>query len=144
MILMGFFVILISGSKPQDVADFCGSRVVVGPAERTRLTEVLVDDLEVWHAPVEVSFIGNGREKLSCWSCESRTANFTGLAIFRRANGRDVEVRPNWSLLTDTKGKRPCHRLIPMNTPVREALLGVIQNRKMGLVFDTDHTGVGR
>ena len=68
--------------------------------------------------------------------------NFTGLSIFRRANGRDVEVRPNWFLLTNTKGKKPRHRLIPMNAPVREALLEVIQKRKSGLVFDRDHAGV--
>jgi integrase len=41
-----------------------------------------------------------------------------------------------------TKGKKPRHRLIPMNAPVRDALLKVIQNRNTGRVFDADHTGV--
>jgi site-specific recombinase XerD len=112
------------------------------PAERIRLMDVLVDDLEVLHAPVEVS-LGTGVRKITeLLGLRIENVNFTGLAIFRRANGRDVEVRPNWFLLTDTKGKKPRHRLIPMNAPVREAMLGVIQNRKTGLMFDTDHTGV--
>jgi integrase len=112
------------------------------PAERTRLMDVLVDDLEVLRAPVEVS-LGTGlRKRTELLELRIENVNFTGLAIFRRANGRDVEVRPNWFLLTDTKGKKPRHRLIPMNAPVREALLAVIQNRKTGLVFDADHAGV--
>lgn len=110
------------------------------PAERTRLMDVLVDDLEVLRAPVEVSLGTGVRKRAELLELRIENVNFTGLAIFRRANGRDVEVRPNWFLLTDSKGKKPRHRLIPMNAPVREALLGVIQNRKTGLVFDTDHT----
>jgi len=62
--------------------------------------------------------------------------------MFRPANGRDVEVRPNWVLLVDTKGKRPRHRLIPMNSLVRAALQKVIDNRTTGSVFDYSHTGV--
>jgi hypothetical protein len=42
---------------------------------------------------------------------------------------RDVEVRPNWFLLVHTKGKRPRHRLIPMNGPVRATLQKVINSR---------------
>ncbi len=68
--------------------------------------------------------------------------NFSGLSIFRPANGRDVEVRPNWFLLVNTKGKGPRHRLIPMNAPVQKALRQIIQNRTNGRVFDGDHTGV--
>jgi len=112
------------------------------PAERTRLMDVLVDDLEVLRAPVEVS-LGTGVRKITeLLELRIENVNFTGLSIFRRANGRDVEVRPNWFLLTNTKGKKPRHRLIPMNAPVREALLEVIQKRKSGLVFDRDHAGV--
>ena len=51
-------------------------------------------------------------------------------------------MRPNWFLLTNTKGKKPRHRLIPMNAPVRDTLLKVIQNRNTGRVFDADHTGL--
>jgi integrase len=87
--------------------------------------------------------LGTGVRKITeLLELRIENVNFTGLSIFRRANGRDVEVRPNWFLLTNTKGKKPRHRLIPMNVPVRGALLGIIQNRKTGLVFDTDHTGV--
>ena len=68
--------------------------------------------------------------------------NFSGLSVFRPANGRDVEVRPNWFLLVNTKGKGPRHRLIPMNAPVQKALRKVIQNRTKGCVFDSDHAGV--
>lgn len=53
-----------------------------------------------------------------------------------------MEVRPNWFLLVDTKGKRPRHRLIPMNAPVRVALGKVIQDRTKGRVFDGDQTGL--
>lgn len=112
------------------------------PAERIKLMDVLVDDLEVLRAPVEIS-LGTGVRKVTeLLELRIENVNFTGLSIFRRANGRDVEVRPNWFLLTNTKGKKPRHRVIPMNAPVHDALLGVIQNRKTGLVFDTDHTGV--
>lgn len=87
--------------------------------------------------------LGTGvRKRTELLELRIENVNFTGLSIFRRANGRDVEVRPNWFLLTDTKGKKPRHRLMPMNAPVRDELLGIIQNRKAGLVFDSDHTGV--
>lgn len=75
------------------------------PAERTKLMDVLVDDLEVLHAPVEVS-LGTGVRKITeLLELRIENVNFTGLSIFRRANGRDVEVRPNWFLLTNTKGQ---------------------------------------
>ena len=45
-------------------------------------------------------------------------------------------------LLVDTKGKRPRHRLIPMNGPVRTALQKVIDNGTTGNVFDYKQTGV--
>lgn len=112
------------------------------PAERTRLVDVLVDDLEVLRTPIEVSLGTGVRKRTELLELRIENVNFTGLSIFRRANGRDVEVRPNWFLLTDTKGKKPRHRLMPMNAPVRDELLGIIQNRKAGLVFDPDHTGV--
>src|SRR6266403_2075394 len=87
----------------------------------------IVDDLELLRAPVEVS-LGTGVRKITeLLGLRIENVNFTGLAIFRRANGRDVEVRPNWFLLVDTKGKGPRHRLIPMNAPVRTALSKVIQ-----------------
>jgi integrase len=73
---------------------------------------------------------------------ENRNINFSGLSVFRPANGRDVEVRPNWFLLVDTKGKRPRHRLMPMNGPVRAALQKVIDSRTTGNVFDYKQTGV--
>jgi hypothetical protein len=50
--------------------------------------------------------------------------------------------RPNWFLLVDPKGKRPRHRLIPMNGPVRAELQKVIDNRTTGNVFDYKQTGV--
>lgn len=112
------------------------------PAERTRLMDTLVDDLEVLRTPVEVS-LGTGVRKITeLLELRIENVNFTGLSIVRRANGHHVVVRPNSFLLTDTKGKKPRHRLMPMNAPVREALLAVIQNRSTGLGFDADHTGV--
>ncbi len=102
----------------------------------------LVDDLEVLRGPVEVSLGTGVRKRTELLELRIENINFTGLSIFRRANGRDVEVRPNWFLLTDTKGKKPRHRLIPMNGPVRDALLQVIQNRTSGRVFDPAHAGV--
>ena len=68
--------------------------------------------------------------------------NFSGLSVFCPANGRDVEVRPNWFLLVDTEGKGPRHRVMPMNSQVRAALLEVIQDRTSGRVFDYAHTRV--
>jgi hypothetical protein len=62
--------------------------------------------------------------------------NFSKLVCVSPANGRDVEVRPNWFLLVDTKGKRPRHRLMPMNSPVRAALQKAIDSRTTGNVFD--------
>ena len=46
------------------------------------------------------------------------------------------------SLLADTKGKAPRHRVMPMNVPVRAALHKVIRDRTTGRVFDYGHTGV--
>ncbi len=112
------------------------------PAERSKLMDVLVDDLEHLRSPVEVS-LGTGVRKITeLLELRIENVNFSGLSIFRRANGRDVEVRPNWFLLVDTKGKGPRHRLIPMNAPVRAALREVIQSRTKGRVFDRDHIGL--
>ncbi|MGQ0763099.1 MAG: tyrosine-type recombinase/integrase [Acidobacteriota bacterium] len=112
------------------------------PAEQTRLMDALVDDLEFLRAPIEVSLGTGMRKRTELLQLRIENINFSGFPIFRRANGRDVEVRPNWFLLTDTKGKKPRHRLIPMNAPVKDALLSVIQNRTTGQVFNPDHTGV--
>ncbi|MDX6499907.1 MAG: hypothetical protein QOG23_3167 [Blastocatellia bacterium] len=112
------------------------------PAERSKLMDVLVDDLEHLRSPVEVS-LGTGVRKITeLLQLRIENVNFSGLSIFRRANGRDVEVRPNWFLLVDTKGKGPRHRLIPMNAPVRKALSKVIQSRTKGCVFDRDQAGL--
>lgn len=112
------------------------------PAERTKLMEVLVDDLEHLRSPVEVS-LGTGVRKITeLLELKIESVNFSGLSIFRPANGRDVEVRPNWFLLVDTKGKGPRHRVMPMNRPVRRALLEVIRDRTSGRVFDYGHTEV--
>jgi integrase len=111
-------------------------------AERSKLMDVLVDDLEHLRSPVEVS-LGTGVRKITeLLQLRIENVNFSGLSIFRRANGRDVDVRPNWFLLVDTKGKGPRHRLIPMNAPVRTALSKVIQGRTTGRVFDCDQTGL--
>jgi len=112
------------------------------PAERPKLMEALVDDLEHLRAPVEVS-LGTGVRKITeLLELRIENVNFSGLSIFRPANGRDVEVRPNWFLLVDTKGKGPRHRVMPMNGQVRTALQQVIQDRTGGRVFDYTQTGV--
>lgn len=112
------------------------------PAERTKLMDVLVDDLEYLSSPIEVS-LGTGVRKITeLLELRIENVNFSGLSVFRPANGRDVEVRPNWLLLADTKGKAPRHRVMPMNVPVRAALHKVIQDRTTGRVFDFGHTGV--
>ncbi len=111
-------------------------------AERTRLMAVLVDDLEFLRAPIEVSLGTGMRKRTELLQLRLENNNFSNFPIFRRANGRDVEVRPNWFLLTDTKGKKPQHRVVPMNAPVKAALLGVIRDRTKGLVFDASHNGV--
>ncbi len=103
--------------------------------------EALVDDLEHLRAPVEVS-LGTGVRKITeLLELRIENVNFSGLSILRPANGRDVEVRHNWFLLVDTKGKGPRHRVMPMNSQVRAALLEVIQDRTSGRVFDYAHTG---
>jgi integrase len=112
------------------------------PAERSKLMDVLVDDLENLRSPIEVS-LGTGVRKITeLLKLRIENVNFSGLSIFRPANGRDVEVRPNWFLLVNIKGKGPRHRLIPMNAPVQKALRKVIQSRTKGCVFDSDHAGV--
>lgn len=81
------------------------------PAERTKLMDVLVDDLEYLRSPIEVS-LGTGVRKITeLLELRIENVNFSGLLVFRPANGRDVEVRPNWLLLADTKGKAPRHRV---------------------------------
>jgi integrase len=99
-------------------------------------------DLEHLRVPVEVS-LGTGVRKITeLLEMRIENVNFSSLSVFRPANGRDVEVRPNWFLLVDTKGKEPRHRLVPMNSQVRAFLLQVIRDRTTGQVFDYAHTGV--
>ena len=112
------------------------------PNEQSKLMEVLVDDLAYLRAPIETSLGIGVRKHTELLKLKIKNVNFSGLSVFRPANGRDVEVRPNWFLLVDTKGKRPRHRLIPMNGPVRAALEKVIDSRTTGKVFDYKQTGV--
>lgn len=112
------------------------------PSEQSKLMEVLVDDLAYLRVPIEVSLGTGVRKHTELLKLKIENINFSGLLVFRPANGRDVEVRPNWFLLVDTKGKRPRHRLIPMNAPVRAALQKVIDSRTTGNVFDYKQTGV--
>src|SRR5688572_27238673 len=112
------------------------------PPEQSKLMEVLVDDLGYLRAPIEVSLGTGVRKHTELLKLRIENVNFSSVSRFRPATGRDVEVRPNWFLLVDTKGKRPRHRLIPMNSPVRGALQKVIDCRTTGSVFDYSHTGV--
>jgi site-specific recombinase XerD len=48
-------------------------------------------------------------------------------------NGRDVEIPPNWLLVVKSKNKKP--RIIPMNSMVRDALSGVIQDAQAVKLF---------
>jgi hypothetical protein len=112
------------------------------PNEQVKLMEVLVDDLEYLRVPIEVSLGTRVRKHTELLKLKIENVNFSGLSVFRPANGRDVEVRPNWFLLVDTKGKRPRHRLMPMNGPIRAALQKVIDSRTTGSVFDYKQTGV--
>jgi len=77
------------------------------PSEQPKLMEVLVDDLAYLRAPIEVSLGTGVRKHTELLKLKIENVNFSGLSVFRPANGRDVEVRPNWFLLVDTKGKRP-------------------------------------
>jgi integrase len=112
------------------------------PSELSKLMEVLIDDLAYLRAPIEVSLGTGVRKHTELLKLKIENVNFSNLSVFRPATGRDVEVRPNWFLLVDTKGKRPRHRLIPMNGPVRAALQNVIDSRTKGSVFDYSQTGV--
>jgi len=70
-----------------------------------------LDDLEHLRSPVEVS-LGTGVRKITeLLQLRIENVNFSSLSIFRPANGRDVEVRPNWFLLVNTKGKGPASSL---------------------------------
>jgi integrase len=104
--------------------------------------DVLVDDLAYLRVLIEVSLGTGVRKHTELLRLTIENVNFSSVSRFRPANGRDVEVRPNWFLLVDTKGKRPRHRLIPMNSPVRTALQKVIDTRTKGSVFDYSQTGV--
>jgi integrase len=112
------------------------------PSEQVKLMEVLFDNLEYLRVPIEVSLGTGVRKHTELLKLKIENVNFSGLSVFRPANGRDVEVRPNWFLLVDTKGKRPRHRLIPMNGPVLAAMQKVIDSRTTGSVFDYKQTGV--
>src|SRR5260370_9270730 len=93
------------------------------PAERSKLMDVLVDDLEHLRSPVEVS-LGTGVRKITeLLQLRIENVNFSGLSIFPRPNGPDVEVRPNWFLLVDTNAKGPRHLSIPLNPPGLPAFL---------------------
>lgn len=68
--------------------------------------EALVDDLQHLRSRVGVT-LGTGVRKITeLLELRIENVNFRGFSIFRPATGRDVEARPNWFLLVDTKGQR--------------------------------------
>ena len=60
---------------------------------------------------------------------------------FYAVNGRDVEIPSNWLLVVKSKNKKP--RTIPMNSMVRGALSGLIQDASgKDFVFSSARSGV--
>lgn len=98
--------------------------------------------MEYLRAPIEVSPRNWRPKTYGVAETESGERELQRLVVFRPANELDIEVRPNWFLFVNTKGKRPRHRLIPMNGPVRAALQKVINSHTTGIVFDYKQTGV--
>lgn len=64
------------------------------PSEQSKLMEVLVDDFAFLRAPIEVSLGTKVRKHTELLKLKIANVNFSGLSVFRPANGRDVEVRP--------------------------------------------------
>jgi integrase len=111
------------------------------PTERPKLMATLVDGLAFLRAPIEVALGAGLRKRSELLKLRIENINFSGLPVFRRAGGDEVEILPNWLLVADTKNKG--HRLLPMNATVRAALLGVVQGGPIsGLAFSLERNGV--
>ena len=69
--------------------------------------EVLVDDLAYLRVPIEVSLGTGVRKHTELLKLKIENVNFSGLSVFRAANGRDVEVRPKLVSFGGHEGQTP-------------------------------------
>ncbi|HEX6190491.1 MAG TPA: site-specific integrase, partial [Pyrinomonadaceae bacterium] len=97
-------------------------------------------DLDYLRPAVIVS-TGTGLRKSELLRLQADHINLGSGSKFYAVNGRDVEIPPNWLLVVKSKNKKP--RIIPMNSMVRSALSGVIQDASgSDLVFSSARSGV--
>src|SRR6266496_845272 len=108
--------------------------------EESRLMEALTGDLDYLRPAVIVS-VGTGLRKSELLRIEVDHVNFGNASKFHAVNGRDVEIHPNWLLVVKSKNRKP--RIIPMNSMVRGALSGAIQDSSGSeLVFSQARGGI--
>lgn len=102
--------------------------------------QALTADLDYLRPAVIVS-VGTGLRKSELLRLEVNHVNFGKASKFCAVNGRDVEIPPNWLLVVKSKNRKP--RIIPMNSMVRGALSGAIQDASGSeLVFSQARCGV--
>jgi integrase len=108
--------------------------------EEARLMKVLVGELS-YLLPAVVVSLETGLRKREQLSLKVGHINFSNLPAFYPVNGKEVEILPDWLLVTESKSQRP--RLVPMNPVVRSTLLNLIQDAAAEeLVFSFARTGV--
>jgi integrase len=103
--------------------------------------KVLTNELEYLRPAIIVS-IGTGMRKSELLRLQADQVNFTTASKFYAVNGRDVEILPNWLLVTKSKNRKP--RTIPMNPLVREQLLNLTNDAPCNQpIFSLERNGVG-
>lgn len=108
--------------------------------EESRLMKSLTGDLDYLRPAVIVS-VGTGLRKSELLRLQVDHINLGNASKFYAVNGRDVEIPPNWLLVVKSKNKKP--RTIPMNSMVRGALSGLIQDASgKEFVFSSARSGV--
>jgi integrase len=108
--------------------------------EGNRLMNVLIDELEYLRPAVMIS-IGTGMRKSELLRLQPDQINFSTAPKFYAVNGRDVEIPPNWLLITKSKNRKP--RTIPMNPLVRAELLNLTNDAPRNQpVFSLEQNGV--
>ena len=108
--------------------------------EEGRLIKALTGD-RAYLLPAVVVALGTGLRKAELLSLRFEQINFGQLPVFYPVNGKEVELRPNWLLVAESKSGKP--RAIPMSPVVRETLLGLARDCGVeGEVFSYSRNGV--
>lgn len=108
--------------------------------EELQLIKALAGGLS-YLLPAVVVSLGTGLRKTEQLSLKVEHINFGNIPVFYPVNGKEVEIQPNWLLVTKSKNKKP--RVLPMNPVVRSTLLNLVHEAAQDVsVFSFARTGI--